>query len=86
MNDSNEITLDVNPADNFQMTAMNHNHTNTNTNTKILTSMTMSINPAEICQMPATMQTGETVRQADTPNAIATEVGRKELLTSFEKY
>ena len=80
MNDSNEITLDVNPADNFQMTAMKHNHTNT------LTSMTMSINPAEICQMPATMQTGETVRQADTPNAIATEVGRKELLTSFEKY
>ena len=83
MNDSNEITImEVNAADNFQMTAMNHNHTNTNT----LTSMTMSINPAEICQMPATMQTGETVRQADTPNAIATEVGRKELLTSFEKY
>ena len=40
---------------------------------KKLTSMTMRMKPAEICQMPATMQTGETVRQAETPKTIATE-------------
>ena len=42
----------------------------------------MRMNPAEICQMPATMQTGETVRQADTPNAIATEKSESENLNA----
>ena len=36
------------------------------------------MNPAEICQIPATMQTGETVRQADTPKTIATEETKSE--------
>ena len=40
--------------------------------TKTVTSMTMTMKPAEICQMPATMHTGLTVKQADTPKTIAT--------------
>ena len=37
-----------------------------------LTSMRMRRKPAVHCQMPATIHTGEMVRQADTPNTIAT--------------
>ena len=44
----------------------------------------MRMNPAEICQIPATMQTGETVRQAETPKAIATEEKSKSEILSLE--
>ena len=40
------------------------------------TSMTTRMKPADICQIPATIQTGEIVRQAEIPNSI--ETGRQD--------